>query len=265
MFWTFIIDIRFFEQYIINSEAAAPGYTSCGGSWYAPSAAGNPLATFEVNFYYFGSAPTYYWDKAFKACIDLGSGSKLAVIETNAEFTWILGMYTAFFPTIGGLDVDATRARYGSNYMVPAWRGGTSLSSGVGSVFTGQSVTPEYTGCFGSLPHYYHAFYLNSSGYITDIFERFTITNGGYLCKKFKTASYPSTVGYNLAYCFPSLGSAGACPTGWTSFNPGSQSFCYYPLSHILYKSRRDLSTMSRVGRRSHVYREHCWNQYDEQ
>ena len=79
--------------------------------------------------------------------------------------------------------------------------------------------------------NYNHAFYLNQTGYIDDIFERATITNGGYLCKKFKTASHPPTVGYNLAYCFPSLGSAGACPTDWTSYNPGSQNFCYYVLN----------------------------------
>ena len=72
---------------------------------------------------------------------------------------------------------------------------------------------------------------MNSSGYIADIFERSTITNGGYLCKKFKTASYPSTVGYNLAYCFLSLGNGGSCPTGWTAFNPGSGNFCYYPIN----------------------------------
>lgn len=207
----------------------------CGSTadgWYAPTGTENPLGTFEVNCYYFGNASTYFWDQAFKACIDLGGGSKLAVIETNAEFTWIMGMYTSLYSALDGLYVDATRGRYGPDYMIPAWRGGNNLSDSVGSVIIGDLVTPSYNGCPG--PIYNHAFYLNSTGYVVDIFERSSInngTNGGYLCKKFKTAPYPETVGYNLAHCFPSLVNNGDCPSGWTSFEPESiNKFCYYPI-----------------------------------
>ena len=52
------------------------------------------------------------------------------------------------------------------------------------------------------------------------------ISLGGYLCKKFRTAAYPTRVMYNLGYCWPSLTSAGACPFGWSKYP--SLSFCYY-------------------------------------
>ena len=58
----------------------------------------------------------------------------------------------------------------------------------------------------------------------------FGYSSGGYICKKFRTAPYPSTVGYNLGYCWPSL-TGGTCPTGWTQYNPGSGNFCYFPLN----------------------------------
>lgn len=72
---------------------------------------------------------------------------------------------------------------------------------------------------------YKHVFYLYSAGNIVGIFERNNIENGGYLCKKYRTAPTPTTIGYNLGYCFPTQG----CPDGWTAFNPGSQGFCYFP------------------------------------
>lgn len=59
---------------------------------------------------------------------------------------------------------------------------------------------------------------------MVDVAERTSISNGGYLCKKFRTAAYPSRVGYNLGYCFPT--SSGSCPSGWLQFSPSS-TFCY--------------------------------------
>ena len=65
--------------------------------------------------------------------------------------------------------------------------------------------------------------------YSTSIFG---YSAGGYICKKFQTASYPTTVGYNLGYCWPSL-TGGTCPTGWTQYNPGSKNFCYFPITGV--------------------------------
>ena len=55
---------------------------------------------------------------------------------------------------------------------------------------------------------------------------------GGYICKKFRTALYPNTIGYNLGYCWPSLPN-NTCPTGWTQYNPGSGNFCYFPITGV--------------------------------
>lgn len=73
---------------------------------------------------------------------------------------------------------------------------------------------------------YNHGFYLNSVGKLIDINERSNLVPGGYLCKKYRTASFPARVGYNLGYCFPSL-TSGSCPAGWSQYSPSS-TFCYY-------------------------------------
>lgn len=77
-------------------------------------------------------------------------------------------------------------------------------------------------------PTYNHGFYLNTAGNLVDIFERISLSPGGYLCKKFRTAAYPARVAYNLGYCWPSLTNSSACSTGWTQYSPSSK-FCYFP------------------------------------
>lgn len=52
---------------------------------------------------------------------------------------------------------------------------------------------------------------------------------GGYICKKYQTAPYPPTVGYNIGYGWPTL--TGTCPSEWTQYNPGSGNFCYYKIA----------------------------------
>ena len=99
------------------------------------------------------------------------------------------------------------------------------------------SISPSFDGCWALLggPQYYNqAFYLTPTGNIVDIFERNNIPNGGYLCKKFRTAPTPVTIGYNLATCFPQPN----CPAGWTSFTPKTTPFCYFPVD--TYYSNHD-------------------------
>lgn len=194
----------------------------------------NDLGTFEQNCYYFGQNSAYYWDHAFQQCIDLGG--QLAVIETYAEFQWIMQLYSANYSFIGGLYLDVTRNRYGSSTLTSAWRGGVSLLSGVGSLFNNVTITPlDNSSCYGG-NYYYPAFYLTLSGNLQDIQERSTITNGGYLCKKFRAAPKPSPVGYNLGYCFPSIQSNGSCPVGWSSYTPNNTvPFCYFSFVSYIF------------------------------
>ena len=203
-------------------------YTNCGSTsdgWITPV---SDLGTFEVSCYYF-QVSSVYWDQAWKQCIDLGSGSMLAALETTAEFNWVLQMYNTYYASVGGFYVDATTNRYGSSWGTPSWRGCTSLSSsGVGSnyVFT----SPWIESCYSNTDTYNQHFYMTSSGQLNDLFERSIISNSGYICKKFQSAQYPPTVGYNIGTCFPSL-SGGTCPSGWFQFTPNSSPICYYVLS----------------------------------
>ena len=136
-------------------------------------------------------------------------------------------MYSTNYASVGGFYVDATRNRYSNTTYTPAWRGGTSLASGAGTLFNSLFFTNySYNGC-AQQNYYNQHFYLSSSGDLQDIFERSAITNGGYLCKKFQYAPTPATVGYNLATCFPYVGSGGSCPSGWLQFAPNATSFCY--------------------------------------
>ena len=124
--------------------------------------------------------------------------------------------------------VDATTNRYGSSWGIPSWRGGMSLStSGVGSNYIVTS--PANNSCHDIYTYKQH-FYMTSSGQLKDLFERNIISNSGYICKKFNSAQYSSTVGYNIGTCFPSL-SGGTCPSGWFEFTPNSSPICYYVLS----------------------------------
>ena len=184
------------------------------------------LGIFEVSCYYF-TVSSIYWDQAWKACADMGSGSKLAAIETTAEFNWVLQIYNSNYPTAGGFYVDAVTNRYGSAWGTPAWRGGMSLSSGVGSTYTVTALVND--ACYSGNTYNQH-FYLTSSGSLLDLPEQSTPTNIGYICKKFQSAPYPSTVGYNIGYCFPSV-SGSNCPSGWTKLIPNSSPFCYYFLT----------------------------------
>lgn len=192
------------------------------------------LGTFEKSCYYFGTNFTYVWDLAYKQCVDLGG--RLAVIETRAEFLWIMQMLTANDSSLGGLYVDATRGRYGNSNFSAAWRGGKALSEGPGELFNNLNLT------FGTIATvvcssdcvynnilYKPAFYLSQSGDLVDLEEWNTIPggNGGYLCKKNRSAPRPSFDGYNIGYCFPELQSNGSCPTGWMQFAPNGAQFCY--------------------------------------
>ena len=189
--------------------------------WITPT---SDLGTFEQNCYLFGQNSTYWWSQASKQCVDLGG--RLAVIETHAEFQWIMQVYAANFSSIDGFFVDATRNRYGTSSYTPSWRGGSSLSAGVGTLFNNLTYNSDFkTGCYNL---YYPEFYLTANGNLQEIYERMQIlTNGGYMCKKFRSAPKPSVVGYNIGYCFPSLPSDGACPSGWINYTPNSAPFCY--------------------------------------
>ena len=204
------------------------GYQQCvpgmADGWITPT---SDLGTFEQNCYLFGQNSTYWWSQASKQCID--SGGQLAVIETHAEFQWIMQVYAANFSSIDGFFVDATRNRYGTSSYTPAWRGGSSLSAGVETLFNNLTYNSGFnkTECYNT-EFYNPEFYLTASGNLQEIYERIQIlTNGGYMCKKFRSAPKPSVVGYNIGYCFPSLPSDGACPSGWTNYTPNSAPFCY--------------------------------------
>lgn len=195
--------------------------------WVTPT---RDLGTFEVNCYYFGANSSFYWDHAYKQCVELGG--RLAVIETSAEFAWIMQMYAANYSSIGGFFVDATRNRYGDPMKTPAWRGGIPLTATEGILYNKLLYTMNTTSC--SCGTYYNpAFYLTASGNLKDIFETGKIpSNGGYLCKKYRTAPSPPTFGYNLGTCFPSLPAVAKCPSGWSQYNTSdSSAFCYQSLS----------------------------------
>ena len=203
-------------------------YQNCNASlndgWLAPT---TDLGTFEQNCYFIGQSSTFLWSQSYKQCVDLGG--RLAVIETNTEFMWIMQLYAANYSSIGGFFVDATRNRYGASSYMPAWRGGSLLASGSGSVFNNLLYNSgfNYSVCYG-YNYYYPEFYLTATGNLQEIYERNKIpTNGGYLCKKFQSAPKPSTIVYNIGYCFPSLPSGGTCPSGWTRYTPNSVPFCY--------------------------------------
>ena len=184
------------------------------------------LGTFEQNCYFFGSSSSYCWSQASRQCVDLGG--RLSVIETKAEFLWIMSIYLANFSSINGFFVDATRNRYGPSTLISAWRGGTPLSAGSGTLFNNLYSSGfwfMYSGCWTGYTNYYSEFYLTPSGNMQDINERWGVR--GYLCKKQRSAPKPSTVGYNIGYCFPSLPSGGSCPSGWQQYTPGSEPFCY--------------------------------------
>ena len=198
--------------------------------WITPT---SNLATFEVNCYFFGLNAWLTWDQADRQCVDIGG--RLAIIENNAEFKWIMQVYAAMYQTVGGLYVDATRARYGNISFQPAWRGGTDLASGNGTLFNNLFITQSTQLSFYSMNYYYHAFYLTKTGALQDILTNSTIPNGGYLCKKYQTAPTPSTVGYNLGYCFPSLPSSASCPVGWKTFTPNQNPFCYKSVNGTLF------------------------------
>lgn len=199
----------------INCDSGA------SNGWITPTI---DLGAFETSCYYFGMNSTYYWDHAYKQCVD--SGGRLAVIETNAEFTWIMQIYSTFYSYISGFYVDATRNRYGNVSLTPSWRGGVALSEGIGTLFNNLSYTSLYSSSCGML--YAPAFYLTATGNLQEIRER--EIRGGFLCKKYSTSKTPLTVGYNNGYCFPSLHSIGSCPSGWLTYTPNLTPFCYSPL-----------------------------------
>ena len=199
-------------------------YQNCNANlndgWLAPT---TDLGTFEQNCYFFGQSSTFWWSQSYKQCVDLGG--RLAVIETNTEFMWIMQLYAANYSSIGGFFVDATLNRYGASSYMPAWRGGSPLAMGSGIVFYTSGFI--WSGCYGN-NYYYPEFYLTATGNLQEIYERSQIpTNGGYLCKKFQSAPKPSTIVYNIGYCFPSLPSGGTCPSGWIQYTPNSVPFCY--------------------------------------
>ena len=109
-------------------------------------------------------------DQAWYACTTLGGGSLLAVIENYAEYNWIMGMYSTYYSTWGGLYLDATRTRYGVSWLTAAWRGGTSLASTAGTRFNSLIQTSSYTSPCGGAA-YKSAFYLNSAGNMVDVAE----------------------------------------------------------------------------------------------
>ena len=212
-------------------------YQNCNASvndgWLAPT---TDLGTFEQNCYFFGQNSTFWWSQSYKQCVDLGG--RLAVIETNTEFTWVMQLYTANYSSIGGLFVDATRNRYGASSYIPAWRGGSPLANGSGIVFNNLLYNSGlyYDSVCYHVNYYYPEFYLTATGNLQEIKERNQIaTNGGYLCKKFQSAPKPSTIVYNIGYCFPSLPSGGTCPSGWTQYTPNSVPICYQSqISHVI-------------------------------
>lgn len=53
-------------------------------------------------------------------------------------------MHAKVAPTLGGLYIDATRGRYGSSYLTPAWRGGSSLANTTGIYFNNSAITPTW-------------------------------------------------------------------------------------------------------------------------
>lgn len=190
--------------------------------WLAPT---SDLGTFEQNCYHFGLNSGYYWSHASKTCVDLGG--RLAVIETSAEFMWIMQIYAQNFSSSRGFFVDATRNRYGTTRCDPAWRGGVSLSTGVGTFVNNVNYSAIYSSTCYSIPIYIPEFYLTAAGNLQEIGERSSISNGGYICKKYQTAPIQSTVMYNIGYCFPTLPSGNSCPSGWTLYSPNSAPFCY--------------------------------------
>ena len=134
-------------------------------------------------------------------------------------------MIASNYSSVKGFFVDATMNRYGTSSYVPAWQGGAPLSDGVGILFNLLSYTPITSSNWYT---YYAQFYLTKIGNLQEIDERVTIlTKGGYLCKKFQSAPTPSTVVYNIGFCFPSLPSNGSCPSGWMKYTPNSTPFCY--------------------------------------
>lgn len=206
-------------------ECYSATYQNCGSAvdgWITPT---TDLGTFETSCYYF-TISNIYWDQAWKTCADMGSGSMLAALETVTEFNWVLQIYKTNYPSAGGFYVDAVIMRYGSAYSTPSWRGGLSLSSGVGSSTSFASW--PYDWVYGAGSYWYkNQCYMSPSGTLYDVIDNYAPSNIGYICKKFQSAPYPQTVGYNIGYCFPYL-SGESCPSGWTQMTPNDSPFCYY-------------------------------------
>lgn len=151
----------------------------------------------------------------------------MLVIENSAEYNFILSMIQANYSAYKGFFVDASRGRYGGAYQESAYRGGPIVPAPflAGTNCATWSTTPFYSGPCNKFQYYNSQYYMNVTGGLVDIFEGSTI-NGGYICKKFWTANYPTRIGYNIGTCYPTA----SCPGGWSSFTPNSQTFCYYPL-----------------------------------
>ena len=188
------------------------------------------LGTFETNCYYFGVNSSYRWDDAWRTCTDLGG--LLVVIESNAEFKWIMQVYQTMYSNVTGLYVDATRARYGSSFLTPAWRGGASLQNSTGITFNQYNATPQFTSvCYFSCTLSNSLIYLTPTGDLADIWERNIIPGtAGFICKKYQTTFQQPRIAYNIGTCFPSLASTNICPSGWQNYNVNNSQFCYYNL-----------------------------------
>ena len=77
------------------------------------------------------------WDYAWNACMGIGSGTKLLMIETASEFQFLYWYFSNNYPTNVGWYVDAQRLRYGCSISVAAWGDGRSLYAGNGTLFNG--------------------------------------------------------------------------------------------------------------------------------
>ena len=102
-----------FEFCFIRLSDASSLWTNCSSltedvGWIAPT---SNLSTFQENCYYFGTNTTFVWNNAFQHCISIGG--QLAIIETNAEYQWILSVWSGTYSSITKIFLDTQAGRYG--------------------------------------------------------------------------------------------------------------------------------------------------------